>query len=101
MRLAQGLEDHDLTRTALAAGRIHVDQAEAILRALADLPDDLDAAWVQKAERHLLDLAAEHDAKALKHLGRTSSRSPAPTPPTPTKPPCSNARNATPRQRPG
>ncbi len=25
---------------------------------------------VQKAERHLLDLAAEHDAKALKHLGR-------------------------------
>ena len=70
MRLAQGLEDHDLTRTALAAGRIHVEQAEAILRALADLPDDLDAAWVQKAERHLLDLAAEHDAKALKHLGR-------------------------------
>src|SRR6187551_454047 len=33
MRLAQGLEDHDPTRTALAAGRIQVEQAEAILRA--------------------------------------------------------------------
>ena len=42
MRLAKGLEGHDLTRPALAAGRIHVEQAEAILRALADLPDDLD-----------------------------------------------------------
>ena len=70
MRLATGLEGHDLTRTALAAGRIHVEQAEAILRALADLPEDLDAVVVEKAERHLLDLAADHDAKALKHLGR-------------------------------
>ena len=44
MRLAKGLEGHDLTRTALADGRVHVEQAEAILRALTDLPDDLDPA---------------------------------------------------------
>ena len=70
MRLAEGLEGHDLTRTALATGAIHVEQAEAILRALTDLPDDLDPKDVDKAERHLLDQAATFDAKALKHLGR-------------------------------
>ena len=38
MRLAEGLDGHDLTRTALAEGRVHVEQAEVILRALAELP---------------------------------------------------------------
>jgi hypothetical protein len=70
MRLANGLETHDLTRTALAEGRIHVEQAEAILRALTELPDDLDPDVLEKAEQHLLALAADHDAEALKHLGR-------------------------------
>ena len=70
MRLATGLQAHDLTRTALAAGRLHVEQAEAILRALADLPDDLDPQLAEEAERHLLEQAATFDAKALKHLGR-------------------------------
>src|SRR4051794_21209141 len=40
MRLAAGLDAHDLTRAALAEGRVHVEQAEAILRALAELPAD-------------------------------------------------------------
>ena len=70
MRLATGLESHDATRAALAAGRVHVEQAEAILRALAELPDDLDPGITVKAEQHLLALAADHDAKALKQLGR-------------------------------
>ena len=70
MRLATGLEDHDLTRTALAEGRLHVEQAEAILRALADLPADLDPKLLVQAEQHLLEQAASFDAKALKHLGR-------------------------------
>jgi hypothetical protein len=70
MRLADRLETHDLTRAALAEGRIHVEQAEAILRALAELPDNLDPDITGKAEQHLLALAADHDAKALKHLGR-------------------------------
>ena len=68
--LATGLESHDPTRAALAGGQIHVEQAEAILRALTELPDDLDPDITLKAEKHLLELAADHDAKALKHLGR-------------------------------
>ena len=70
VRLADGLEQHDLIRTALAEGRVHVEQAHVILRALADLPADLDTEFVEKAEAHLLDQAAEFDAKALKILGR-------------------------------
>jgi hypothetical protein len=70
MRLAQGLETHDLTRTALAAGRIHVDQAEVILRALSELPADLDPELLTRAEAHLVEQAAQFDAKALKVLGR-------------------------------
>ncbi|WP_028650188.1 DUF222 domain-containing protein [Nocardioides halotolerans] len=70
MRLADGLEQHEATRTALAQGRLHVEQAEAILRALADLPDDLDAAIKAGAEQRLLEYAREFDAKHLKVLGR-------------------------------
>ena len=70
MRLAQGLEDHDLTRTALAAGPIHVEQAEAILRAPDRAARRPRPRTGRKAKRHLLDLAADHDAKALKQLGR-------------------------------
>ena len=70
MRLAQRLEGRDLTRTALATGRVHVEQAEAILHALTDLPTDLDAEVVEQAERHLLEQAGHFDAKTLKILGR-------------------------------
>ncbi|WP_084151700.1 HNH endonuclease signature motif containing protein [Nocardioides halotolerans] len=70
MRLADGLEHHQATRTALAEGRLHLEQAEAILRALADLPDDLDSAITAGAEQRLLEYAREFDAKHLKVLGR-------------------------------
>ena len=70
LRLARGLDGHDATRAALAEGRIHVEQAEVILRALTELPDDLDPDITLKAEQHLLELAADHDAKALQQLGR-------------------------------
>ncbi len=70
MRTAHGLEAHEPTRTALADGRLQVEQAEVILRALAELPDDLDPDIVTQAEERLLDLAADHDAKDLRVLGR-------------------------------
>ncbi|MDX6371555.1 MAG: hypothetical protein QOD98_543, partial [Nocardioidaceae bacterium] len=70
MRLATALETHDLTRAALAEGRVHLEQAEAILHALAELPADLDPALVARAETYLLADAAHHDAKGLKILGR-------------------------------
>ena len=70
MRLSKALEKHDLTRQALAEGRIHTEQAEAILNALADLPDNLDPELLTQAEQHLLEQATSFDAKALKQLGR-------------------------------
>ena len=70
MRTAHGLEAHEPTRAALADGRIQVEQAEVILRALAELPDDLEVEILEEAEQRLLDLAADHDAKALRVLGR-------------------------------
>ena len=69
-RLAAGLESHDQTRAALAEGRVHVEQAEVILRALDDLPAELDPDLVQEAEPHLLAEAEHFDARALKRFGR-------------------------------
>jgi hypothetical protein len=70
MRLATALEAHEPTRTALAAGRVHVEQAEVILRAVEDLPDDLDPALIEQAEAHLVEQAQAFDTKQLKILGR-------------------------------
>ena len=97
MRLAAGLEQRDLTRAALACGAVHVEQAEVILRALAELPDDLDPELYREGRA-----AAARTRPALRRQNPQgswaagSSKSSPPTPPTPTKPPCSNARN-TPR----
>jgi hypothetical protein len=70
MRLADGLAQRDATRAALAGGALHAEQAEVILRALAELPDDLDPDLVAQAEQQLLEHARHFDAKALKVLGR-------------------------------
>ena len=69
-RLAALLEDHELVASALAAGELRTDQARAIVDAVAELPDDVEA-WVPEAATgFLLDRAMEHDAKALRVLGR-------------------------------
>src|SRR3954452_10156961 len=70
MRTAHGLDRHEPARAALAHGRIQVEQAEVILRALEELPDDLDTDIAGQAEARLLDLAHDHDAHALRALGR-------------------------------
>ncbi len=70
MRLAGFLDTHEVTRSALAGGDVHVEQAEAVARALAELPDDLDPDLAEEAERHLLAEADRFDATALRHLGR-------------------------------
>ncbi len=51
-RLATALEKYEQTRVALAEGRLHVEQAEVICRALDELPEDLDP-----------DLVAAHPSK--------------------------------------
>ncbi|WP_253945275.1 HNH endonuclease signature motif containing protein [Nocardioides sp. zg-DK7169] len=73
MRLARALDTgrHDATREALAAGRIHLDQAQVILDAVDDLPADLVDDEVRlKAEEFLLEQAREHDAITLRRLAK-------------------------------
>ena len=70
VRLGYDLATHDLVRDALAQGDLRVDQASVILRAISDLPDDLDPDVVIRAERHLVAAAADHDARTLAILGR-------------------------------
>ena len=69
-RLAAALERHERVRTALAAGGLRTDQAHVIVDAVDGLPDDV-AEWVPGAATgFLLGKAVEHDAKALRVLGR-------------------------------
>jgi hypothetical protein len=70
VRLGYDLATHDLVRAALARGDLRVEQAQVILHAVKTLPEDLDPDLVIRAERHLVTAAQQHDAKALKILGR-------------------------------
>lgn len=70
IRLAGDLASHEPVRTDLACGEILPDQAQVIVRAVDALPKEAEP-WVKPdAEAELLRLAAEHDAKALRILGR-------------------------------
>ena len=70
--LAQALdqETHAPTATALAHGRMQAEQAEVIVKAVDALPSGVADNDRRRAEQHLVDLAATHDAAALKVLGR-------------------------------
>ena len=71
MRLAQALDTgHEPVREALAAGELVLEQATVIVRAVQELPEDLDPELLATAEVELVGLAAEHDATALRVLGR-------------------------------
>jgi hypothetical protein len=71
-RLAGRLADgHEPVRAALAAGGVLVDQAAVVVDAVDALPTDLvDQGVVADAERVLLAHAVDHDARALRVLGR-------------------------------
>jgi hypothetical protein len=70
-RLAQSLDQsHPTVDEALATAAINVEQASVIVDAVDDLPDTLDASVVVDAEAFLLAEAADHDARALRILGR-------------------------------
>ena len=58
------------TADALLTGAVNVAQAAEILKAVAALPEEVGDADREKAERHLVDLAARHDARELRQLGR-------------------------------
>ncbi|MBF4160816.1 HNH endonuclease signature motif containing protein [Nocardioides acrostichi] len=68
--LAHALERYGALRAAFADGSVNREQAPVIAGALDDLPDDLDADVVEKAERFLVEQAALHDARDLRVMGR-------------------------------
>ena len=71
VKLATALDTRfERVRHGLAAGDVLTEQAQVIVRALEALPADLDAEIVTDAETTLVELAADHDAKALRILGR-------------------------------
>ncbi len=72
VRLARALDDgaHEPTRAALAAGSVSPEQARVILDAVEALPDDVATNLVADAEQHLVALAADHDPRELRVLGR-------------------------------
>jgi hypothetical protein len=71
VRLAAVLDERfHRTRRALAAGALSVEHARVVVAAVDDLPDDLDPAWRDRAEAHLVEQAAMVDPKTLRILGR-------------------------------
>ena len=75
--LATALDQtYPATRAALATGHVDGDQARVIVAAVQRLHEDAadalaaDPSIPQRAEKHLLGLAGDYDAKALKALGR-------------------------------
>ena len=70
-RLAARLEEaHPVVDQALATAAINVEQATVIVDAVDDLPDNVESSVVEQAEAFLLREAADHDARALRILGR-------------------------------
>jgi len=72
VRLANALDgEHEHVRDAMAVGELLPEQARVIVDAVDALPADLvDAETVQLARTTLIESARDHDAKALKILGR-------------------------------
>jgi hypothetical protein len=70
-RLAAGLDAHPITAAAMSQANVQEEQALAIIAGVDALPDDLDAHLKVKAEEHLIELAGDYDAKALKGFART------------------------------
>ena len=69
VRQARAIESHPPTHTALAQGVIHTEQATVIVAAVDALPAEV-ADHALDAETHLLAAAEQHDARALRGLGR-------------------------------
>ena len=74
LRLAEKVETNQVLAAAMAAGSVNVAQSRAIVASLERLPrtGQFAVSTEQRAaaEAHLVGLAAEHDAKALRILGR-------------------------------
>ncbi|NEN80552.1 HNH endonuclease signature motif containing protein [Nocardioides zeae] len=56
--------------TGCAAGAVNVEQADVIVSALDELPGDLPVELRLEAEETLVGFAADHDARALRAIGK-------------------------------
>ena len=71
LRLARALDTRrPQVRRALAAGEVNLAQAAVIVRALEELPEDLDPDLVARAEQRLVAEAARFGPRQLRILGR-------------------------------
>lgn len=70
LELGQALERHPQVATELSSGHLRSDQAKAIVQAVEALPDRVTDEIRAEARSVLLDLAARHDARDLKQLGK-------------------------------
>ena len=74
VKLATALDETlAATRDALAAGVVDGEQARVIARTVHRLPETavaVDPSLPGRAEKHLIDLAAQFDARALRNLAR-------------------------------
>ncbi len=70
LRLARSLEARETTAAALRRGEINVAQAEVVVRAIDDLPDEIDDAVRTAAEERLVEEAGRFGPRALRVLGR-------------------------------
>ena len=68
VNLARALEEHRVTREALAAGSFPAASAAVIVQTVDALPAEVDPAVVVRAEEYLAGAAHVHDTQALRRL---------------------------------
>lgn len=68
--LGQTLERHAPVAEALASGDLRTEQARVVVEAIEALPDRITDEVRDQARNALLEMAARHDAKELKQLGK-------------------------------
>lgn len=70
LALGRALEEHPDIATALTSGVLRTEQARVITEAVDALPAHVDCETRERAESVLLELAAQHDARDLKQIGK-------------------------------
>ena len=70
LMLGRALERHPSLAATMTAGELRTEQARVIAEAVDALPVDIDPETRDRAETTLLSLAAQHDARDLKQIGK-------------------------------
>ena len=70
LALGRGCEQHPAVGAALSGGVLRAEQARVVVEAVDALPARVDAETRERAEAVLLDLAAQHDARELRQIGK-------------------------------